>query len=242
MEPMETNNTTEIKYRPFKLRDILFSFLFFAWSQIALTGILYITTLANSGTPSFANLSGPQAALVLTILLMIGNAAVMLKTYNIIKRSMELGEDPAPPIRFKEVGVILAILFAMYFATLLVTNITGYKSTDNQDAINQLFSIAPVLTLIHLIIIAPVCEDMCFRYYLVRPGKVWWPRYIGASLLFLAIHVTGDNVLIETILYSMPVLFLHGTRLLFHSVRYSMLLHIIYNSAVAIIMCINFYA
>lgn len=223
-----TTEITEPKYRPFKLRDILFGFFFFAWSQIAILGILFGTALMQED-------KSIQATLVI-LALTAADIIVVFKGYKIIQRSVEVEEDTAPPIRLRQLGGVIAILITMLACTIAVNNFIGISNTGNQDALIEMFRQAPILSAFHLIITAPLCEDICFRYYPLRPGKAWWFRYFISGLIFLATHLTGADSAPVIILYLVPVCFLHGTRLLYRSVRYSMLLHALYNATVVLSM------
>ena len=228
---MPNNEIMETEYRPFKLRDIFFGFLIFAWSQVALAGIIYGTHCINE--------QNKTSAAICIASMVIGNLLIIAITYQTIHRSIRLKEDQAPPIRLPEIGILIALLIAMIFAVIVTHYLIQINNTSNQSAVSNLFTNAPILAVFHIIIIAPVCEEMAFRYFLLKPGKLWWMRYILSGLLFLSIHLSLHDSPLSIFAYLVPVCFLHGTRLLFNSVRYSMLLHMMYNAIVVVTMYVE---
>lgn len=222
-----TTELTEPKYRPFKLRDIFFGFLFFAWSQIAMGGIVRSTNLMGSGETA--------AAVLTSLLIAAGDVGIIIKAYKVIKRSIEVEEDTSPPIRWKEIGSLFAILITMVLCLIAVNIIVGNAESTNQDALLEMFRMSPILSTFHIIIMAPVCEDLCFRYYALRPGSAWWLRFFVSGTIFLMIHLIGSTDPRVVISYLVPTCFLCGTRLLYNSVRYSMALHAMYNGVVVLV-------
>ena len=222
-----TTELTEPKYRLFKLRDIFFGFLFFAWSQIAMLGIIRSATLMGNGEKT--------TALLMILFFAAGDVAVIIKAYKVIKRSIEVEEDTSPPIRWVAIGGLLSILITMVLCIIVANIVMGNPESANQDALLEMFRMAPILSAFHIVVMAPVCEDLCFRYYALRPGAAWWFRFFMSGVIFLMTHLIGSADLRVVISYLIPTCFLYGTRLLYHSVRYSMLLHIMYNGIVVLV-------
>ena len=230
---------TEKEYRTFKLRDIIFAFFCFAWSQIAL---VCIDLLANPKSKSDLQSISNETKIIALGVFIIGNIFLLWKSYDVIKKSIDRDEDIAPPITPKQFGMICAMAFSMLITTAVCNTLINPGSSENQNLLNETFKRAPVLMMLQIILIAPICEELCFRYYLLKPGKLWLIRFIASGMLFIAIHLTTDDSIADMLAYTIPVLFLHGTRYITRSVRYSLLLHMIYNGAVATSMIVTLYA
>ena len=226
--PTTTNLIEETPtYRPFKFRDIVFAVLFFLWSQVHAIGLSAIPVAATN------------SRIVIILILIAGDAFLFWKTFTIRKRAVTTGEDTSQPISVKNILKILGITILMIMVTAFISSLLGIEGTENQDALDQFFGSIPLLAALHIIIIAPICEDMCFRYCLLRPGKVWWLRFILTGLLFVGIHVVPGEPLETIFAYLTPVCFLHATRLVSGSVKYSLMLHMFYNTVVVGLMIVT---
>ena len=221
-----TNDITEAKEprNLFRIRDILFGILFFLWSQ--LNAVLLMAIQNGQGS----------SITIPAILLIASDTFLFWKSFNVIKKSTMTKEDQAPPMTPKSIFIIFGIAIAMIMMTSFVGGLLGVEETTNQNELNAFFAATPLLAAIHIILVAPICEDICFRYYFVRPGTLWKTRFIISGLLFLAVHMTTQDPLETAIAYAVPVCFLHGTRLAFGSVRYSLLLHMLYNMIIIVFM------
>lgn len=224
---MQTNITEqEPSYKPFRFRDVLIAILFFLWSQVHVVGLSAIPYTQMS------------ARIVIILILIAGDALLFWRTFIILKRSVDTGEDKAQPISAINILKILGITILMIMATSFTSALLGIEETQNQDALNAFFGAIPLLAAFHIIFIAPICEDMCFRYCLLRPGKIWWLRFFITGLLFIGIHIVPGEPLETIFAYLTPVCFLHGTRLVSGSVRYSLMLHMFYNAVIVGLMLV----
>lgn len=221
------NNTLEQNYKPFKWYHILLSFVFFIWSQIA---ILLV---------QFEAVSNGKDKYILIASALIGDIFFLGWAYKIIKTSVETKEDKAPPMKPKTIGMIAGLAIIMIFVTGLTSSLIDVSSTQNQDALNDIFTHAPIMMSLHIMLVAPVCEELSFRYFFIKPGKIWTIRFIISGILFLGVHLFDISQINVIIIYLIPVLFLHGIRYKTGSVRYSLALHITYNFIVNISMMIS---
>jgi membrane protease YdiL (CAAX protease family) len=220
-----TNNTEpELTYRPFKFRDIIFACLFFGWSQINAILLLQMTSTNNTAKAITLGIS------------LLGNGLLIWQTFRIIQKARKTNEDKAPEITPKAILKIAGITLLMLFATAIISSLLNIQETTNQNALDDFFKTIPFLAAMHIVIVAPICEDMCFRYYLLRPGKLWQLRFILSGILFILIHVAPGESFLSLIAYLVPAAFLHGTRLMSGSVRYSLMLHMFYNAIVTGLM------
>lgn len=228
----------EPQYRRFKLRDIIFAFLFFTWSQIAL---VCIDTLAHPKSGSdLQNITSETKTIALSIFI-IGNIVLLWRAYIILKKSIDRDEDVAPPIKAKQFGAICGVALSMLITTAVFNSLINPGSSENQTLLNEIFKSTPILMTLQIILIAPICEEMCFRYFLLKPGRFWLARFIISGMLFIAVHLTSADTIADILAYTVPVLFLHGIRYITGSVRYSLLLHMLYNGIVAISMVATLY-
>lgn len=221
-EPIITNipEKTEIQYRPFRFLDIIFALLVFAWSQV---NALTLMLLPNAKDTT---------KIIIWMIILAGNTCLIYGAIRTIMKSIKTHEDTAPTLSAKAIIKIAGITVLMLMATIFFNSFLPINETINQNALDDFMKQVPILAALHIIIVAPICEDMCFRYFLVRPGKLWWFRFIVSWVLFIAIHVTPGESIIVSLAYLVPASFLHGTRLAFNSVRYSLTLHMFYNAII----------
>lgn len=208
----------------FKWYHLIFGLLYFTWSQVAIMAVSLIPQMNNS--------SGVITGVVVSLC----NIGIIYKGFKTIKRSQDIDEDIAPRLKPAMVATIFIIMMCMIVATAIVNLLINKGSSANQNVLEELFQATPLLSAIHIIAIAPLCEEMFFRYYFVKPGRFLILRFIISWMIFIAIHITSKDPFTVVIAYAVPATFIHGTRYIFGSVRYSLLLHAMYNSVVVYTM------
>ena len=93
----------------------------------------------------------------------------------------------------------IKMIVAIFVAIIQVTFKLNTKA-DNQDLVEQLFKMAPVLNIIMGVVLAPITEELVFRGAVRRIIKNNWVFVIVSGLLFGLVHVLSTNIPIFVIL------------------------------------------
>ncbi|MBQ6568667.1 MAG: CPBP family intramembrane metalloprotease [Clostridia bacterium] len=112
--------------------------------------------------------------------------------------------------------------FLLYVAALIGANIAGRiiyflsprQENSNENSIDNIMSVLPVFMAIVTTVLAPVCEEVIFRWGIFRPLYRRSPAFahIFTALLFAFVHVMGavfggDYIQLINMLAYLPVAF-----------------------------------
>lgn len=96
----------------------------------------------------------------------------------------------------------------MYAATIIcnaiILIINGGDIANNQEGINELFNINPIYVYIASVIIAPILEELIFRFSLRKIFKTDTLFIIMSGLLFGCAHVVGQTESLIDYLHIIP--------------------------------------
>lgn len=119
---------------------------------------------------------------------------------------------------FKYIGIALIFIIITMVASAIILSYNGIGESANQEAINNYISDYGIITLLVVIILGPLVEEIVFRgiiYYLLRGKKGNLARIIVAnfitSLMFAIYHCGIKSLLVfnvEQILAIIPLFFL----------------------------------
>lgn len=111
---------------------------------------------------------------------------------------------------FKENIKYWLFALAIMYASNLVIAIIKYQTTgnistaENEEVIRQTLSYAPIYTFIAASFLAPIIEEMTFRFSLRKVFKNDILFVIVSSLIFGGLHVLTENVSTLDLLYLIP--------------------------------------
>lgn len=151
-----------------------------------------ITYLASNGTiPQFSN----EQITMLTNLFI--NVFLPIILILIIRKAFI---DDSKKLK-NLLGLILPGIILLYGASTLAANIAliidGTALTSNQNAISQMQDTSFIMTMLMVIILQPVSEEIVFRYAFLSntPGKSMIPYIIASSLCFGLVHqISGFTI------------------------------------------------
>ena len=202
------------------------------WSWWHLLGIFLICLL--NVTAQFSLLTKPY----LSIPLMLFNAIVFT---GIIKHSIDSGEDTAKFDIKNMLKVVLIWLGFMIISVIIISlmNKLSISSTpENQIALEKVLLSRPLesklIACFSIAFISPMSEELIFRYYLMKSGKLFKTRVIISTLLFVIMH-SGFNPIYA--MYYIPMAIgMTFTRLHFKSTRFSYEYHCLQNMLAVMII------
>ena len=96
------------------------------------------------------------------------------------------------------------MLGAMIICNALIMIINGGEIANNQEGINELFSANPIYVYIASVIIAPILEELIFRFSLRKIFKTDTLFIIMSGLLFGCAHVIGQTETLIDYLHIIP--------------------------------------
>jgi membrane protease YdiL (CAAX protease family) len=124
------------------------------------------------------------------IFIFIFFALIKKEKYTLILKGFLKGKN----ILIGIVGAIIAI-----FSTLIVANVVSNLfnnngSNANQDSLDNIGLNYPVVLLILTVLIAPIVEEICFRYFIFKPllKKNVKLAYIVSVIAFASIHLINS--------------------------------------------------
>lgn len=90
-------------------------------------------------------------------------------------------------------------------SNMLITLICGSTTSTNQEEVLNMFSKAPIYTFIITVLIAPIQEELVFRFSIRNMiAKTDWLFILMSGLLFGSMHVIGIATNIYEYLYIIP--------------------------------------
>lgn len=92
----------------------------------------------------------------------------------------------------------------MIVANIVIINIEPNSQATNQQAINELFNIAPIYIIISSVILAPIVEELVFRLsfkYIFKNDVIF---VILSGITFGAMHIIGTYTCLADWLYIIP--------------------------------------
>ena len=92
----------------------------------------------------------------------------------------------------------------MFTSNIIITLITNNTSSNNQEAIMEIFKVAPIYMFISAVIIAPLTEELVFRKSIqnIFENKIIF--ILVSGLVFGALHVIPTYTQIADLLYIIP--------------------------------------
>lgn len=102
-------------------------------------------------------------------------------------------------IKYWVLGVIV-----MIFSNLLIMLLFNNQVPDNQQTIQNIFTISPLYIFFGAVIEAPFVEELVFRQGIRYAFKSSWLFIIMSGLLFGGIHVWGSAETLVDLLYIIP--------------------------------------
>lgn len=104
----------------------------------------------------------------------------------------------------KYFNVYLIGLAVMMISNTIITLISNGGNSGNQEAINEMFEVAPAYMYFSAVIFAPIVEELTFRQAIkyIIPNKILF--IIVSGLLFGGLHVIGTTEVWTDLLYLVP--------------------------------------
>ena len=200
----------------FKFTDIIKMVIILIISQIVSVGVLL-------------NPNGKITIEIITSLLMLGTLAICLIPFI----RYEKINTEAKKITPKSMATISGIIILCLILNSIITALLSINSTENQELIEKLIQTNPISMGIQVVLFAPILEELIFRHYLLKDGKLLKLRIFIAIVGFALMHTitTKDipTLLLETSAYIIPATGLTYIRLKYKSAKFSMIGHSIYN-------------
>ena len=144
------------------------------------------------------------------------------------------------PYRYRDTWVAIGCYY-LFITTITVLatllHITP-QTQSNQSALNELFKTNPILLGLYIAILAPVIEELVFRYiipkYLSFNTQKDWLGYTIGLIIFIFLH--SPQGILGFISYSALALMFTYMRIRYNDIRASILTHITWNSIILLIM------
>lgn len=89
----------------------------------------------------------------------------------------------------------LLMLFLMSTFNYIASSITGTDTSNNEEAVNTIFKLAPFYMTFSAVIYAPIVEELTFRESIRKFISNKWIGIIVSGLLFGLLHVIGGDFL-----------------------------------------------
>lgn len=110
----------------------------------------------------------------------------------------------------------LTTLGIMYLVNIIISYIISYfittsSSGANQESVDSIIKLAPILSFFSVVIIAPIIEEIIFRYLLITPfmKKNKYVAITISALLFGFVHLIS-SIESNTFLQDLPYLFVYS--------------------------------
>ena len=112
------------------------------------------------------------------------------------------------------------------------------QTQSNQSALNELFKTNPLLLGLYIAVLAPIIEELVFRYiipkYLSFNTQRNWLGYTIGLVIFIFLH--SPQGILGFVSYSALALMFTYMRIRYNDIRASILTHITWNSIILLIM------
>lgn len=227
-----------------------------------LLGLGYVTFLAiiplyiiififgNPTTSAQESIFSSSAQLICAVGVLIGMFFVSRRVLKTIRQGFTL-KAFGQGLKYAVLVYLIAIV-----VSLLDIFLFGESDTNaNQSSIEDLMIAAPVLGAVFTCIVAPIIEEVIFRYYLFKPlsKKNVVLAFVVSGVAFGAIHMmstvssfatNGDKVALLNDLRSLPAYIIAGLCFCFvyyktQKLSVSIFAHMIYNTVVTVVMLIS---
>lgn len=160
-------------------------------------------------------------------------------SYWYISKENKQATKPAP-YRYRDTWVAIGCYY-LFITTITVLatllHVTP-QAQSNQSALNELFKTNPILLGLYIAILAPVIEELVFRYiipkYLSFNTQKDWLGYTIGLIIFIFLH--SPQGILGFISYSALALMFTYMRIRYNDIRASILTHITWNSIILLIM------
>src|SRR5690606_41493238 len=89
---------------------------------------------------------------------------------------------------FKDVGTLsrlvklLSVHILITIALMVSTDII-FELNDFESRVEKRFDESPLIAILFAVVIAPIWDEMVFRYPLKRHTRIWWPLILWIILL-----------------------------------------------------------
>ena len=152
----------------------------------------------------------------------------------------EFGKNFSKSIKYYIVGIIAMIIF-----NLLISIIVNKGVSDNENLVREMLFKSPVFTMLSIIIVAPLSEELIFRKSLQPLVKNKWIYATLCGLLFGGAHLLAGEFVISDLLYLLPygslgfvfALMDYETK----STWTSIIIHALHNGATGVLLLIVYY-
>src|SRR5690606_41152447 len=89
---------------------------------------------------------------------------------------------------FKDVGTLSRLVKLLSVHILItiaqmISNDIIFKLNDIESRVAKRFDESPLIAILFAVVIAPIWEEMVFRYPLKRNPQLWWPIILGIIFL-----------------------------------------------------------
>lgn len=144
------------------------------------------------------------------------------------------------PYHYRDTWVAIGCYYLFITTiTILATLLhTAPQAQSNQSALNELFKTNPILLGLYIAILAPVIEELVFRYiipkYLSFNTQKDWLGYTIGLIIFIFLH--SPQGILGFISYSALALMFTYMRIRYNDIQASILTHITWNSIILLIM------
>lgn len=119
---------------------------------------------------------------------------------------------------FRNIGISITLFFASTICLQLVYPIIMYfnqnNANQNQESLDATAAVLPVVMWIVTVIMAPICEEIIFRWGIFRPlyKKCPWFAHIFTAIIFSGMHIitsvlSGNYYELVNILAYLPLAF-----------------------------------
>jgi uncharacterized protein len=133
--------------------------------------------------------------LIVALVLMAFNHKVVIKDFNLLLADKE---EPIFTKSIKGFAAMLVATFLINIPVTLISQLLNFKSTsDNQtQIINMLNSSAGIFLILSTVILAPIVEELVFRYSIFNLFKNKKIAIVVSAIFFGSIHLTSEMVLL----------------------------------------------
>ena len=160
-------------------------------------------------------------------------------SYWYISKENKQATKPTPyRYRYTWIAIGCYYLFITTITVLATLLHVTPQTQSNQSALNELFKTNPILLGLYIAILAPVIEELVFRYiipkYLSFNTQKDWLGYTIGLIIFIFLH--SPQGILGFISYSALALMFTYMRIRYNDIRASILTHITWNSIILLIM------
>ncbi|MFA5602842.1 MAG: CPBP family intramembrane glutamic endopeptidase [Bacilli bacterium] len=183
------------------LKNILIFCSYFIYTYLALILLTIPLTLLNIDIVETSDLFKYIIILLMDIIYIV---FLIITFYKPLKEKIK--DFKSNFSKYIDIGIKYWILglFIMVVSNKVITIFTSVEMAQNESAVRELFTEAPIYTLLGTVLFAPIVEEIIFRKTIKNLINTKWLYIIFSGFIFGAVHVVSNLNAFYDLLFIIP--------------------------------------